>query len=132
MPSLSEDLQTAKNTLDEFRSIAERVLNYMPEMINEKIDYLDYSICASTTAGTRKTIRPFNKNLFIKNSDQFNDQYNEFSKTINKLHDNVLSFQKEEFDTVDKNYLHHTTIHWHWSGLTGRTQQRKKTCRQQI
>ncbi len=64
MPSLAEDIQTPKNTLDEFRSISERVLNYMPEMINEEIDYLDYSICTSTTAGTRKTIRPFNKNLF--------------------------------------------------------------------
>ncbi len=40
--------------------------------------------------------------LFIKNIDHFNDKYSEFIKIIEKLHNRTLSFQKDEFDTIDR------------------------------
>ena len=85
MPSLAEDLQSQKNMLEDFRSIAGRVLTYMPEMIKEEIEYGDYLICSSTTAGTRKTIRLYHKNLFIKDVNQFNDLYNQFVRILEKI-----------------------------------------------
>ena len=85
MPSLAQDIQTQKCVMEDFRSIAERVLNYMPEMITEEIEYGDYLICSSTTAGTRKTIRPYKKNLFINNPNQFNDLYNQYVHILDKI-----------------------------------------------
>ena len=85
MPSLAVDLQSQKNMLEDFRSIAGRVLTYMPEMIKEEIEYGDYLICSSTTAGTRKAIRLYHKNLFIKDVNQFNDLYNQFVRILEKI-----------------------------------------------
>ncbi len=88
--------------MEEFRSIAERVLNYMPEMIDEEIEYGNYIICSSTTAGIRKAIRPYKKNLFIKDSGQFSDLYNRFSKILDKLKRNDKNIEENRPNTLDK------------------------------
>lgn len=102
MPSLAEDLQTQKCVMEDFRSIAERVLNYMPEMITEKIEFSDYLICSSTTAGTRKAIRPYKKNLFINNPEQFNDLYNQYVRILDKIKNDDKNFEKNHFFVLDK------------------------------
>ncbi len=102
MPSLAEDLQTQKFEIESFRIVTERVLNYMQEMIDEKIECGDYFVCSSTTAGTRKAIRPYKKNLFINKSDQFNDLYNEFIKILNKIKNDKHDFTKSDFTVLDK------------------------------
>jgi hypothetical protein len=102
MVPLSEDLQTRKSQLDEFKSVTERVLNYMSDVINEEIDYLDYLICSSITAGTRKTVRPFNKNLFIREPKLFENEYREFERTIEKLINGERTFGKEKYMNIDR------------------------------
>ncbi|MBA7582788.1 hypothetical protein ES708_24725 [subsurface metagenome] len=102
MPSLAEDLQTQKCVMEDFRSIAERVLNYMPEMITEEIDFGNYLICASTTAGNRKTIRPYKKNLFINNPNQFNDLYNQFIHILEKIQRDDKNFENIHYSILDK------------------------------
>ena len=102
MPSLVEDLQIQKTLMEDFRSITERVLNYMPEIITEEIEYNDYLICSSTTAGTRKVIRPYKKNLFINNPNKFNDLYNQFTQIIDKIKNDDKNFEKSHFDIIDK------------------------------
>jgi len=102
MSSLAEDLQTQKSIIEDFRLVAERILNYMPEMIDEKIDFGDYLICSSTTAGTRKAIRPFKKELFITKPQQYNDLYNEFINILNRIKNDERDFNKSNFDVIDK------------------------------
>ncbi len=102
MPSLSEDLQQPKNSLEEFRSITERILAYIPEMVDQTIEDKEYLICSSTTSGRRKTIRPFKKTLFIMDANEFNGQYHAFSTIIKSLKNKVRSFEKRDFEIVDK------------------------------
>jgi hypothetical protein len=102
MSSLVDDLKSSKNTLNEFREIAERSLNYMLDMIDETIIYNDYKICSSTTAGTRKTIRPLNMNLFIADANQFKQEYNEFEKCLLKIREKSYNFQKENEILIDR------------------------------
>ncbi|HDL17641.1 MAG TPA: hypothetical protein ENH29_01145 [Bacteroidetes bacterium] len=63
--TLTQDLQSSKIRLEEFKNIADRILQYMPAVIDEKVVYHEYLICSSTTAGSTKRIRPFNKYLFM-------------------------------------------------------------------
>jgi hypothetical protein len=102
MPSLAEDLQIQKCVMEDFRSIAERVLNYMPEMITEKIEFNDYLICSSTTASTRKAIRPYKKNLFIINPEQFNDLYDQYLQILSKIKNDDKNFENNHFLVLDK------------------------------
>lgn len=59
--SLAEDVQITKTDLDEFRDITRRILEYLPNVINEEEDYRNYKLCSSNIAGTRKQIRPTTK-----------------------------------------------------------------------
>ena len=102
MPSLAEELQLSKTTMEEFRSITEKILNWMPLIIDEQIEYNDYLICSSTTAGTRKTIRPFNKNLFVQSGEQFNDMYKLHVDTLEKAKNGQTKFEAELYLNLDK------------------------------
>ena len=102
MPSLAEDLQTQMSAFENFRCITERVLNYLPEVINEHIEYADYVICSSTTAGTRKPIRPYKADLFIKNANHFNNLYNECSKILNESSKDNKNREMKKSSVIDK------------------------------
>ena len=101
MASLAEDLQNTKSDLVEFKDVANRVLDYMPAVIDERIEYLDYVLCSSTTAGTRKRIRPFNKNLFLNSSPDFINQFEELIQILEKLKTSDRNFSAEDFKIVD-------------------------------
>lgn len=100
--SLIEDLSQTKTTLEEFKDVTARVLNYMPAIIDKEIEYLDYFICSSTTGGSTKRIRPFNKNLFIKNANEFEKEYLEFEEILQILRNREIFFQENQFQIVDK------------------------------
>ena len=102
MATLSEDLQLSKSTLEEFKKITERVLRYMPAVINEEFTYGDYLLCSSTTAGMRKTIRPYNFNLFLKDLNEFNKNYHTFLSLTEKLKKGERHFLNTDYNIVDK------------------------------
>ncbi|HPG38554.1 MAG TPA: hypothetical protein PLP19_03190 [bacterium] len=102
MITLVEDLQAPKNSMGEFVNVSIRVLNYMRDMINKETHFSDYIICSSTIAGTKKTIRPFHQNLFIREPDIFLREYNELSKIFNYLKGGQRVFEKNQYDIVDK------------------------------
>jgi len=101
MSSLSEDLQKTKNDIQQFREITNRVLNYIPDILNEESEYGGYKICSSNIAGTRKSIRPFRNELFISNANVFNDSYNSFERIINRLKNEEREFNADEYRLVD-------------------------------
>lgn len=46
MPSLAEDLRVSKSDLNEFKKTAVRVLNYIPDVIDDETEYQGYLICS--------------------------------------------------------------------------------------
>ena len=62
MKSLPEDLQTPKQNLNEFADVTMRVLDYLPNIVSERVETRDYTILSSVVAGTTKFARPVNNN----------------------------------------------------------------------
>lgn len=102
IPTLAEDLQISKSNLSEFRDTALRVLEYIPAVIDEEVEYHDYLICSSTTAGTRRTIRPFRKELLIRSAEDFTHQFEEFNGILERLKEGDREFRKVQFEITDR------------------------------
>ncbi|OIP55817.1 MAG: hypothetical protein AUK34_12420 [Ignavibacteria bacterium CG2_30_36_16] len=101
MSSLSEDLQKTKSDIQQFRDITSRVLNYIPDVLDEETEFIGYQICSSNIAGTRKSIRPFRNDLFIRSVNIFNDRYGSFEEIINRLKNEEREFTQDEYHLVD-------------------------------
>jgi len=102
MATLIEELQTPKFSMQEFSNISNRVLNYMLDMINEEINYSDYIICSSTTAGMKKTIRPFHKDLFIREPEHFDEEYKQLMEIFRNLGNGQRNFHENHYAIVDR------------------------------
>ena len=100
--SLAEDVQITKADLNEFRNITHRILEYLPNVINEEEDHQNYKLCSSNIAGTRKQIRPFNSNLFLRDADNFGEHYDVFLNILEKLKSNNRVFKDEDYQVIDK------------------------------
>jgi hypothetical protein len=100
--SLAEDLQIPKTELNQFSDITRRILEYLPNVINEEVVYNNYNLCSSNIAGTRKQIRPFNHNLFLREPNNFSASYDNFLTIINELRNGNRNFEEESFEIVDK------------------------------
>jgi hypothetical protein len=101
MSSLSEDLQKTKSDIQQFRDITARVLNYIPDVLNEETEFNGYQICSSNIAWTRKSVRPFRNDLFIRNVDIFNDNFSSFEQILNRLRNEEREFDPNEYHSVD-------------------------------
>jgi len=100
--SLAEELQVPKKNLTEFRNITQKVILHLPNVINEEKDYRNYKLCSSNIAGTRKQIRPFNNDLFLRNADNFVAQYDDFLNILKNLRSTDRNFKYEDYQIVDK------------------------------
>ncbi len=85
MISLSEDLQTPKENLNQFINISKRILDYLPNIISNKSEIRGYTILTSSAAGTTKFARPINNNLFIYQAKDFEEKYKLFLTILNKV-----------------------------------------------
>ncbi len=101
MSSLLEDLQTTKNNIQQFKDITSRVLNYIPDVLDEESEFSGYQICSSNIAGTRKSVRPFRNDMFIRNVDSFNDSFNSFEKILLRLKNGEREFISTEYYIID-------------------------------
>lgn len=100
--SLAEDLQCSKENLEEFKNVALRVLQYIPAVIDEEFEYLDYRICSSTIAGSTKRIRPFHKHLFLHEATLFKTTFEEFHQIVQDLREGKRHFPDTSYHTVDQ------------------------------
>jgi len=100
--SLTKDLQQSKSTLEEFEKITVRILEYILAVLDKEIEYRDYLICSSTTAGSTRRIRPFRKDLFIRNVNCFNAEFEKFCEITNKLKNHTRTFQKHQYTNVNR------------------------------
>ena len=83
MLPLPEDLQKSKNSIEEFENITLRVLEYIPNVLNDFKEKNGYKIHSSLIAGTTKYIRPINQRLFIYSPVSFKYKFNEFKEVVN-------------------------------------------------
>lgn len=102
MPSLNEELRLPKANLSEFQVITERLLKYMTDMISESVLYGDYRICSASIASTRKTIRPYNFNLLIRDYDDFNKKFDVLINIAQKIERGEREFKPSDFHLVDQ------------------------------
>lgn len=100
--SLAEDLQIQKNDLTEFKDITRRILDYLPNVINEEKGYRNYILCTSNIAGFRKQVRPFNNDLFLRDSKDFTYNYELLSIILENLRNGNRTFIDEDYQIVDK------------------------------
>ena len=101
MIPLDKDLQKTKNNLIEFGEIAERVLQYMPNVISDNEIKNSYTIYSSQIAGTTKFLRPINSNLFIMNPTEFRNAFSKLQIIFNKCRSGNSIEQKEK-DLIDQ------------------------------
>ncbi len=85
MKSLQEDLQTPKQSLDEFSSVTKRVLGHISNVVSAKTETRGYLILSSVEAGTLKYARPINKDLFIFEQESFTQAYNDFVAVLGAI-----------------------------------------------
>jgi hypothetical protein len=95
MRPLSQDLQTAKQSLAEFSDVTKRVLGYLPNVVSEKVEARDYIIISSMVAGISKFARPINKALFIFDIENFDEKYNQFLSVLEKINGRKSITDKE-------------------------------------
>lgn len=85
MLPLDQDLQSQKNSINEFKEITLRVLEYFPNIITNYIEKNGYRIHSSAIAGTTKYIRPINQRLFIYSPNTFKEIYSEYQDVLLSL-----------------------------------------------
>lgn len=101
MNTLTQELQSSKSNLIQFKETTQRVLNYLPDVLNEESEFSGYVICSSKIAETKKSIRPFRKDLFIRNSKTFEKKYASFDKILQRLVKGDRIFREEDYQLVD-------------------------------
>lgn len=100
MKPLPEDLQTPKQNLDEFADVTKRVLDYLPNIVSERVETRDYTILSSVLAGTTKFARPVNNNLFINKFEEFEKNYKLFLTALKKIK-NRKKINREDYSIID-------------------------------
>lgn len=101
MLSLPEDLQVPKKSLQEFECITLRVLEYLPNVLNDFKEKNGYKIHSSDIAGVTKFIRPINQKLFIYSPEEFKDKFLVFMELKQKLKVKGSIWNDEEKELID-------------------------------
>ena len=100
MKSLQEDLQTPKQSLDEFADVTKRVLDYLPNIVSKRVETRDYTILSSVVAGTTKFARPVNNSLFISKCGEFEKSYKLLLIALRKIK-NRKKIPRKDYSTID-------------------------------
>jgi hypothetical protein len=99
---LDKDLQKSKSNLKEFAEITTRVISYLQDILSDKKEKGDYYIYVSNIAGTKKYIRPINKELIIFSVDEFNKYYSKLEIIFKRLYNKTYKYNSLDNIVVDK------------------------------
>jgi len=101
MLPLDKDLQRQKSSINEFKEITIRVLDYLPNVLSGYKLKNGYKIHSSLIAGTNKFLRPINQRLFIYSSKDFVSKFSDFEGVIIKLKTKNNNWSEEEKYLID-------------------------------
>lgn len=99
--ALLEDIQQPQDTLPGFFKLTTRILNYIPEVISDRVEVRGYIILKSITGSTAKFARPYNKRLFIDDPDEFLKKATTFLEILNDAKAGQMDFFDQDFETID-------------------------------
>lgn len=102
MPNLISDLQTPKENLEQFGSLAKRVLRHIPNVVSGYKDVKGYRIYTSNMAGTLKYVRPIKTNLFLFSDEEFGTLFSDFKKSLNLIKNGERNFNETDSENIDK------------------------------
>jgi hypothetical protein len=102
MPSLAEDLQTPKRSLQEFKEVTLRVLHYLPSVISKHELKRGYTINLSEIAGSKKYVRPIRTELFISNPNDFEREFLLFVELLGRLKAGDREFPEQAYSLIDR------------------------------
>lgn len=94
MASLIEEIQSPKASLQAFRDITVRILDYIPAVISQRVEFRNYILCSAEAAGTIKNIRPIRSSLFIFDGRRFAENFDLFMQIMTSLRErnnNIIS-----------------------------------------
>lgn len=102
MIALDKDLQKPKTSLEEFKEITIRILNYLPNVISGYNQKDNYKIFFSEIAETKKFVRPINKDIFIENVDSFRDCFKSLNEILLKIgrKENIINEERNLIDNT--------------------------------
>lgn len=102
MDALNIDLQRKKTSLAEFYELADRILNYLPNVLSNYELKGKYRIYNSHIAGVTKYVRPINQDLFIFFPQKFQTDFSEFLLILAKCgrKESVSIEEKEIIDRI--------------------------------
>lgn len=101
MKPLVEELQTPKKNLSDFAGIAERVLVHVGNVVTNHTDVKEYLIYSSSSAGITKFTRPINKDLFVFDSKEFKERFDNFLDILSEINNGKRNFEKEQCLIID-------------------------------
>ncbi|MCF8301630.1 MAG: hypothetical protein K9I94_00035 [Bacteroidales bacterium] len=102
MKSLADELMESKATLEEFKELTIKVLNYLPNILSHKKVKNDHILYSSEIAGTLKYVRPINKSLILFEADEFMKAYQHFEQNISILKNEHRDFSQEDKNIADR------------------------------
>ncbi len=100
--TLLEDLQSKINDLGTFKSITSRLLKHIPEVTTVKSEYNGYVILSSISGSSEKLTRPYNKTLFIADSEEFETLFGRFLSILGKIKSKKGTFINKDYLTIDR------------------------------
>ena len=100
MISLDKDLQQVKSNITQFEEITLRVLQYLPNVLSNSEEKNDYTIYSSQIAGTIKYVRPINRKLFLKNTNDFSTSFLKLKVIFEKIKSNT-KIKRVDKDIID-------------------------------
>lgn len=103
MGSLTKDLSNPKSSLNEFSDLCIRVLQYIPNVISEKVNVRDgYVIHVSDIAGQKKFVRPINTNLFLDNPEDFKEAFIELNSLFDGFKKGNRRYNKDDHLLINR------------------------------
>ncbi|MFW5721516.1 MAG: hypothetical protein ACOCWW_03965 [Bacteroidota bacterium] len=101
MAPLGEDLTQKKNNIEEFGTIAKRILNHLPDVLSSYEEENHYRLYIAQSGSTTKQVRPLNQELFIDDSDKFAIAFDRYLETTSEIRDKKTNFPAEERKNLD-------------------------------
>lgn len=101
MLSLEKDLQQRKSSLLEFEQVVSRVLIYLPNVLSGYEDKSGYRIYYSNNSGTKKFVRPINKQLFIMDFEDFKLKLEAFKLILDRIKNKDKTFNSSDKNLID-------------------------------
>jgi hypothetical protein len=101
MLSLEKDLQQRKSSISEFELVVQRVLSFLPNVLSGFEEKSGYILYYSSSAGTKKFVRPISKRLFIMDATEFIEKMASFRSVLIKIKNREHLYTDADKELID-------------------------------